>query len=100
VFNRLFVRSDALTRQLSAALADERRQYLTNCEDQGMSRSTLRSKARMLIRIADYLKLLIDLKIKSASKRLKRLQADGRARNVVRLPKGWGKNSSPRPSHG
>ena len=57
MFNRLFVRSDALTRQLSAPLADERRQYLANCEDQGTSRSTLRSKARMLLPIAHYLKL-------------------------------------------
>jgi hypothetical protein len=57
VFNRLFVRSDALTRQLSAALADERCQYLANCEEQGMSKSTLRSKARILLSIADYLKL-------------------------------------------
>jgi site-specific recombinase XerD len=57
VFNRLFVRSDALTRQLAAPLADERRQYLANCEEQGMAKSTLRSKARMLLSIAEYLKL-------------------------------------------
>jgi integrase/recombinase XerD len=57
VFNRLFVGSDALTRQLSAPLVDERCQYLANCEDQGMHRSTLRSKARMLMSIEDYLKL-------------------------------------------
>jgi hypothetical protein len=57
VFNRLFVRSDALTRQLSAPLVDERRQYLANCEGQGMSNSTLRSKARNLLSIANYLKL-------------------------------------------
>ncbi len=57
MFNRLFVRSDALTRQLSAPLADERRQYLANCEEQGMAKSTLRSKARILLSIADYLQL-------------------------------------------
>ena len=57
MFNRLFVRSDALTRQLSAPLADERRRYLADCEEQGMSKSTLRSKARILLSIADYLKL-------------------------------------------
>jgi integrase/recombinase XerD len=57
VFNRLFVRSDALTRQLSAPLADERRQYLANCEEQGMAKSTLRSKARILLSIADQLQL-------------------------------------------
>jgi integrase/recombinase XerD len=56
VFNRLFVRSDALNRQLSAPLADERRHYLANCEEQGMSRKTLRSKARILISIANHLK--------------------------------------------
>lgn len=57
MFNRLFVRSDALTRQLSYPLADERRQYLANCEAQGMSKSTLRSKARTLLSITNYLKL-------------------------------------------
>jgi hypothetical protein len=43
MFDRLFVRSDALTRQISAPLADERRQYL--------------AKARKLLSIADSLKL-------------------------------------------
>src|SRR5262249_40854719 len=57
VFNRLFFRSDALTRQLSAPLADERRRYLAGCEEQGMSKSTLRSKARILVSIAEHLKL-------------------------------------------
>lgn len=56
MFNRLFVRSDALTRHLSAPLADERSQYLANCEQQGMSRHTLRSKAWTLLSIADSLK--------------------------------------------
>jgi integrase/recombinase XerD len=56
VFNRLFVRPDALNRQLSAPLADERRHYLANCEEQGMSQKTLRSKARILISIANHLK--------------------------------------------
>jgi len=56
MFNRLFVRSDALTRQMSAPLADERRQYLANCKEQGMSQRTLRSKARTLLSIADNLK--------------------------------------------
>jgi site-specific recombinase XerD len=56
VFNRLFSLSDALNRQLSAPLADERRHYLANCEEQGMSQKTLRSKARILISIANHLK--------------------------------------------
>lgn len=56
MFNRLFVRSDALTRQLSAPLADERRRYLAHCEEQGMTKSTMRSKARILLSIADCLK--------------------------------------------
>ena len=56
MFTRLFVRSDALNRQLSAPLADERRHYLANCEEQGMSKTTLRSKARILISIANHLK--------------------------------------------
>ena len=57
MFNRLFFRSDALTRQLSAPLPDERRRYLADCEEQGMSKSTLRSKARILLSITHYLKL-------------------------------------------
>jgi site-specific recombinase XerD len=57
VFSRLFVRSDALTRQLTAPLADERQQYLANCEEQGMSAKTLRRKARILLSVANYLKL-------------------------------------------
>jgi hypothetical protein len=57
VFNRLFARSDSLTRQRSGPLVDERRNYLCNCEEQGMSKSTLRTKARTLLSIANYLKL-------------------------------------------
>ncbi len=37
MFNQLFSRSDALTRQLSAPLVEERRQYLTHCAVQGMT---------------------------------------------------------------
>jgi hypothetical protein len=44
MFNQLFFRSDALTRQLSAPLVDERRQYLAHCAAQGMSKCTLRIK--------------------------------------------------------
>jgi len=47
MFNQLFFRSDALTRQLSAPLVDERRQYLAHCAAQGMSMYTLRMKARL-----------------------------------------------------
>ena len=55
--NQLFFRSDALTRQLSAPLVDERRQYLAHCAAQGMSKCTLRVKARLLLSIAEYLRL-------------------------------------------
>jgi hypothetical protein len=48
MFNQLFFRSDALTRQLSAPLVDERRQYLAHCAAPGMSKCTLRMKARLL----------------------------------------------------
>jgi len=41
MFNRLFSRSDALTRQLSAQLVEERRQYLAQCAADGMSMETL-----------------------------------------------------------
>jgi len=57
MFDQLFFRSDALARQLSASLVDERRQYLAHCAAQGMSRSTLRAKARLLLPIAEYLRL-------------------------------------------
>ena len=53
----MFFRSDALTRQLSAPLVDERRQYLAQCLAQGMSKCTLRMKARLLLSIAEYLRL-------------------------------------------
>jgi integrase/recombinase XerD len=57
MFDQLFVRSDALTRYLSAPLVDERRQYLTHCAVQGMTKSTLEAKARLLLSIAEYLRL-------------------------------------------
>src|SRR5260370_11200438 len=57
MFDQLFFRSDAFTRQLSAPLVDERRQYLTQCAAQEMSRRTLRTKARLLLSIAEYLRL-------------------------------------------
>jgi integrase/recombinase XerD len=57
MLRQLFFRSDALTRQLSAPLVDERDQYLAHWAAQGMSRSTLRAKARLLLSIARYLRL-------------------------------------------
>jgi hypothetical protein len=57
MLRQLFFRSDALTRQLSAPLVDERGQYLAHCAAQGMSRSTLRAKARLLLSIASHLRL-------------------------------------------
>lgn len=53
MFNQLFFRSDALTRQLSAPLVDERRQYLAHCAAQGMSKCTLGMKARLLLSIVE-----------------------------------------------
>jgi integrase/recombinase XerD len=57
MFDQLFVRSDALTRYLSAPLTEERRQYLTHCAVQGMTKSTLEAKARLQLSIAEYLRL-------------------------------------------
>lgn len=57
MFSKLFFRSDALARQLSAPLFSERRQYLAHCATQGMSRRTLRAKARLLLQIAEHLRL-------------------------------------------
>src|SRR5258708_7934803 len=57
MLNQLFFRSDVLARQLSAPLVYERGQYLIHCAAQGMSRSTLREKARLLLSIAECLRL-------------------------------------------
>jgi hypothetical protein len=57
MLDQLFFRSDALTRQLSAPLVDERCQYLAQCAAQGMARRTVRVKARLLLSIAEYLRL-------------------------------------------
>jgi hypothetical protein len=75
MFNQLFFRSDALTRQLSAPLVHERRQYLAHCAAQGMSECTMRMKARLLLSIAEYLRL-----------------ADG-LRQIARMPSGRGNTS-------
>jgi len=57
MFNQLFFRSDALARQLSAPLVDERRQYLAECASQGMSRKSLRAKSLILLSIVEHLRL-------------------------------------------
>src|SRR5262245_65769423 len=57
MFSQLFSRSDALTRQLSAPLVDERRQYLAECASQGMATETLRAKSRILWSIVEHLRL-------------------------------------------
>ena len=57
MLEQLFSRSDALARQLSAPLIDERRRYLSQCAAQGMARRTLRVKARLLLSITEYLRL-------------------------------------------
>ena len=57
MFDQLFFRSDALTRQLSAPLIYERCQYLVKRAAQGMTKCTLRTKARLLLSITEYLRL-------------------------------------------
>lgn len=57
MFDQLFSRSDALTRQFSAPLVDERRQYLIQCAKQGTSKRVLRVRARLLLSITKYLRL-------------------------------------------
>ncbi len=52
--SQLFFRSDALSRQLSAPLVDERRQYLVQFAAQGVSKCTLRMKARLLLSIGPF----------------------------------------------
>jgi integrase/recombinase XerD len=79
MFTQLFFRSDALTRQLSSPLVDERRRYLAHCAAQGMCKCTLRMKARLLLSIAEYLRLaerpnqtITLLEIKTAASRWSR----------------------------
>ena len=57
MFEQLFERSHALTRQHSAPLADERRLYMIHCASQGMAKSTLRLTAELLVAVEDSLKL-------------------------------------------
>jgi hypothetical protein len=57
MFSQLFRRSDALARQMSAPLVYERDQYLNHCAAQGMSRKTLRGKARFILSIAECFRL-------------------------------------------
>jgi len=57
MFDQLFARSDTVARYLSGPLVDERRHYLTHCAVQGMAKSALEAKARLLLSIAEYLRL-------------------------------------------
>ena len=57
MFSQLFRRSSALARQTSAPLVFERDRYLNHCAAQGMSRKTLRGKARLILSIAKCLRL-------------------------------------------
>jgi integrase/recombinase XerD len=95
MFSQLFFRSDALARQLSAPLVNERGQYLTHCAAQGMSKSTLRGKARLLISITECLRLadrpydtisLPDIKIAATrwSRHNRRSPKAGRAKHSQR----------------
>jgi hypothetical protein len=100
VFNRLFVRSDALTRQLSALLADERRQYLANCEEQGMSKRTLRSKARILLSITNYLELAHRPQQEISLQEIERAAIRWSRKHYPSTSDACGKNSFRRLSHG
>ena len=57
MFTQLFFRSDALTRQLSAPLVDERHLYLAQSARQGTSSKSLRAKSLLLLSIVEYLRL-------------------------------------------
>ena len=57
MFDQLFERSHALTRQRSAPLADERRRYISHCMAQGMAKRTLRLTAELLLAVEDRLRL-------------------------------------------
>jgi site-specific recombinase XerD len=57
MFDQLFERSHALTRQRSAPLADERRRYISHCMAQGMAKRTLRLMAELLLAVEDRLRV-------------------------------------------
>jgi integrase/recombinase XerD len=57
MFSELFFCSGTLARQMSAPLVYERVEYLNHCAAQGMSRKTLRAKARLILSIAEFLRL-------------------------------------------
>jgi integrase/recombinase XerD len=57
MFEQLFERADALARQRSGPLLEERRRYLSHLADQGMARNTLRVIAYYLLGAAAYLRL-------------------------------------------
>jgi hypothetical protein len=94
MFDRLFFRSYALTRQLSTPLVDDRRQYLAQCAAQGMSKCALRMKARLLLSIAEYLRMVERPNDTISLPAIKKVQADGRVttalRRKARMPSGRG----------
>ena len=57
MFDQLFTRPDALCRQLTGSLVEERRRYLTHCASQAMSKSSMRLTAQLLLAAEKYLKL-------------------------------------------
>jgi integrase/recombinase XerD len=94
MFEQLFERSHALTRQRTAPLADERRRFVVHCFEQGLARSTVRLTAELLIAVEKYLKLaerpnsLIDLpEIEDAGERWSRRKAVPPIRLCPRLSK-------------
>lgn len=56
-FDHLFERPHALARQHSAPLIEERRRYLSHCQEQGFSKSSLRLTAQLLVATTEHLKL-------------------------------------------
>ncbi len=57
MFQELFVRYHAILRHENSPLAEERREYLTHCSVQGMSRSSLREIAFYLLHVVDFFNL-------------------------------------------
>ena len=84
MFNQLFSRSDALTRQLSVPLVEERRQYLTECASQGMSRTTLRAKSLLLLSMTEPIKYSdeLDSDLSDLIQSVKKLRLEGRLQNA------------------
>jgi len=104
MFDQLFCRSDALTRQLSAPLVDETPPISSFMCGTRMSKCTMEVKARLLLSIAEYLRLGERPNDTSRFPRSKKRPVDGRStiglHRRARKPSGRENTSQHRPLNG